>query len=136
MKADTKAKIKKFFQFFLNPKLLLCLGIAWFITNGWSYVMFGIGSYYNIPWMIAVSGAYLTFLWLPISPEKIVTVAIAIFLLRLLFPGDKKTLAVLYEMREKIKETIKQKKEKKSKKKAKKDTADPEISDNDADKEQ
>ena len=121
MKAETKSKIKKVFQFFLNPKLLLCLGIAWFITNGWSYVMFGIGTYYKINWMIAVAGAYLTFLWLPISPEKIVTVAIAIFLLRLIFPGDKKTLAVLYEMRDKIRNKIKTRKEKRADNKSEKE---------------
>ncbi|MBO4355306.1 MAG: hypothetical protein J5850_00440 [Clostridia bacterium] len=124
MKAETKDKIKKIFQFFLNPKLLLCLGIAWFITNGWSYVMFGFGTYYKVGWMIAVSSAYLTFLWLPISPEKIVTVAIAIFLLKLIFPNDKKTLAVLYGMREKIKETLRQRKEKRKNKKNSKENED------------
>lgn len=77
--------------------------------------MLGIGTYYKIGWMMAVSGAYLAFLWLPISPEKIVTVAIAIGLLRLLFPKDEKTLAVLSQMLEKIKSTIKGKKNKKDK---------------------
>lgn len=71
------------------------------ITNGWSYIMLGVGTYYNIGWMIAVAGAYLTFLWLPISPEKIVTVAIAMALLRWLFPKDEKTLGVLKEIHEK-----------------------------------
>ena len=55
-------KLKKILSFFLNPKLLLCIGIAWFITNGWSYAMLGIGLYYGINWMIAVATAYLTFL--------------------------------------------------------------------------
>ena len=62
--------------------------------------------------MAAVAGAYLTFLWLPISPEKIVTVAIAITLLRFLFPKDEKTLAVLHNMHQKAKELIKTKKKK------------------------
>lgn len=80
---------------------MLCFGIGWMITNGWSYIMLGVGTYYNIGWMIAVAGAYLTFLWLPISPEKIVTVAIAMALLRWLFPKDEKTLGVLKEIHEK-----------------------------------
>ena len=63
--------------------------------------MFGLGTWLNIHWMIVVAGGYLAFLWLPVSPEKIVTVAIAIALLRLLFPNDQKTLAVLRELREK-----------------------------------
>lgn len=85
----------KFIQFLTNPRFLLCFGIAWIITNGWSYILLGLGTYLEIGWMIAVSGTYLTFLWLPISPEKIVTVAIAMILLRWLFPNDTKTLAIL-----------------------------------------
>ena len=38
-----KNKLKKILQFILNPRLLLCVLIAWIITNGWSYVLFGIG---------------------------------------------------------------------------------------------
>ena len=96
-----KKQIKKWVQFLLNPRFLLCFGLAWMITNGWSYVLFGLGTWLNIHWMIVVAGGYLAFLWLPVSPEKIVTVAIAIALLRLLFPNDQKTLAVLRELREK-----------------------------------
>ena len=93
-----KEKLKKIVQFIVNPRFLLCFGIAWMITNGWSYILFGIGTYFGIGWMIAVSGAYLAFLWLPISPEKIVTVLIAMWLLRRLFPNDQKTLGILHEM--------------------------------------
>jgi hypothetical protein len=71
--------------------------------------------------MIAVSGAYLTFLWLPISPEKIVTVAIAMGLLRFLFPNDQKTLGVLKNMYAKLKETLRLQKEQKRKERRKKD---------------
>ena len=108
-----KSKLKGIIQFILNPRLLLCFGLAWIITNGWSYIMLGVGTYLDIGWMIAISGAYLAFLWLPITPEKIVTIAIAIVILRILFPNDQKTLAVLKSMREKIKESAKSKKKKK-----------------------
>ena len=108
-----KEKIKKIVQFLLNPRLLMCLAIAWMITNGWSYVMFGIGTYFGIGWMIAVSSAYLAFLWIPISPEKIVTLAIALALLRFFFPKDEKTLAVLKNMYQKAKNAIKRRKDKK-----------------------
>lgn len=110
-KEKIKKAIVKAIQFIANPRLLLCFGIAWLITNGWSYIMFGIGTYYGIDWMIAVSGAYLAFLWLPFTPEKIVTVAIAMWLLRLLFPKDEKTLAVLRQMRIKAKKKKKKKEE-------------------------
>lgn len=105
-----KKKLKKAIKFILNPHLLLCVGIAWMLTNGWSYVMLAVGTKLQIGWMIAVSGAYLTFLWLPISPEKIATFAIAIVLLRWLFPKDTATLAVLKELHQKAKNAVKKKK--------------------------
>ncbi len=76
--------------------------------------MLGVGTFLEIPWMIAVSGAYLTVLWLPISPEKILTVAIAIGLLRILFPKDEQTLGVLKQMHEDIKNAVKAKKQKRA----------------------
>lgn len=117
MKETINQKIKAIIQFLLNPRLLLCLGIAWLITNGWSYIIFALGTYFQIPWLIAPSSAYLAFLWLPISPEKVVTIAIAIALLRFLFPEDKKTLAVLHQMRMKLRRTIKAKRDKRKQKK-------------------
>ena len=113
-----KQILKKTWQFIVNPRLLLCWLIAWIITNGWSYILFGIGTYCGIEWMIAVSGAYLAFLWLPISPEKIVTCAIAIALLRWLFPGDQKTLAVLKGWYAKARNAIRTRKDRKAAEKA------------------
>ena len=113
-------KIKKFLQFLLNPRFLLCFGLGWMITNGWSYILLGIGSFYGISWMTAVAGAYLAMLWFPFSPEKIVTVAIAIALLKWLFPHDKKTLAVLHNMRLKAVEAFRNQKEKRRAKKEEK----------------
>lgn len=104
-----KEKIKKIIQFIANPRLLLCFGIAWIITNGWSYILLSIGTFFEIGWMIAVASAYLAFLWLPISPEKIVTVAISMALLRFLFPNDKKTLGVLKDMYAKLKMKVNEK---------------------------
>lgn len=100
-------KLRRFIQCITNPKLLLCILIAWLITNGWAYILFGIGTYFKITWMITISTAYLTFLWLPISPEKILTFAIAIELLRLIFPNDIKTLAVLRLSYKKVKNKLK-----------------------------
>ena len=112
-----KDKLKKVIRFITNPRLLLCVAIAWLITNGWSYILFGVGSYFGIHWMTAVAGAYIAFLWLPISPEKIVTFTIAIALLRLLFPNDQKTLAVLKGFYEKAKAAIKGKRQRRAEQK-------------------
>ncbi len=99
----TTKNIKKFFEFLFNPRFLLCFGLAWIITNGWAYILFALGGYFKSKWMIGVSSAYLAFLWLPISPEKIVTVTIALGLLKWLFPNDQKTLAVLNDLLNKTK---------------------------------
>ena len=110
MREKIKKWTKAVVSFLLNPRFVLCFGIGWMITNGWSYIVFALGTFFEIPWMMAVGGAYLAFLWLPISPEKIVTVAIAIWLLKKLFPNDQRTLAVLIRTRDKIKNAIKKKK--------------------------
>lgn len=103
MKKSWKEKIKTVLLFIVNPRLLFCFGIAWLVTNGWSYLLLGVGTLYEIDWAVAVAGAYLAFLWLPISPEKLLTFAIAILLLRWLFPKDEKTLGVLIALCDKIK---------------------------------
>lgn len=109
-------KFKKFLKFILNYRLIICWFIAWFITNGWSYVMLGFGTYYEVGWMISVSSAYLAFLWLPISPEKLVTIVIAITLLKLIFPHDQETLGVLIDMHKKLRDKLKKKSKDKLKK--------------------
>ena len=106
-----KQKIIKIAQFLLNPRLLLCVALAWMITNGWSYILMAVGTYFEIPWMMAAAGAYLAFLWLPVSPEKIATFAIAIALLRWLFPEDQKTLAVLKRWRDRAQDAIRRRRE-------------------------
>ena len=87
--------LRRWARFLLNPRLLLCLAIAWMLTNGWSYVMFGLGMLLKIHWMRVVGGAYMSFLWLPFTPEKLVTVVLAIGLMRLLYPRDRRTLGTL-----------------------------------------
>ncbi len=115
-----KQKLKKILQFITNPRLLLCVGLAWLITNGWSYILLALGLWLGIGWMVTVASAYLAFLWLPISPEKIVTFAIAIGLLRLLFPNDEKTLGILRSSYTKLKEILKAKKQERKEKKEQK----------------
>ena len=99
-----------------NPRFLLCFGIGWMITNGWAYVFVAVGAWLGIGWMAAVGGGYLALLWIPFTPEKILTVAIAIFLLKRLFPNDQKTLARLKALGQSAKEKAHRVKEKHQKK--------------------
>jgi hypothetical protein len=87
----------------------LCFGLAWLITNGWAYVLLALGTILRQPWLIAISTAYLGFLWLPCTPEKLITIPIAIFLLKLIFPNDKNTLGVLEAGLQKVKDKLKRK---------------------------
>ena len=118
LKEKIKYWIKTVVEFILNPRLLLCFGLAWIITNGWAYIVMGLGLLIENEWLIGISGGYLAALWIPFTPEKIITVIIAIFLLKLIFPNDKKTLEKLHNMKEKAKAEIKKLK---IKRKAKKD---------------
>lgn len=117
MKEKLTALVKTAVQFLLNPRLLLCFGIAWMITNGWSYVLLGLGTWLQNEWMMGIAGAYLTFLWLPVSPEKLVTVAIAMLLLRRLFPHDQKTLGILKDTYAQVKQAFRLKKQQRKQKK-------------------
>ena len=116
MREQTKEKIKvwtkKILQFLLNPRFLLCFGLAWMITNGWCYIFIGVGTFYEIGWMLALGSAYLAFLWLPFTPEKIVTVPIAIAFLKWFFPKDEKTLGVLIDIKNKAVNAVKKRKKK------------------------
>ncbi len=116
----TKRFLKKAVRFILNPHLLICFGIAWMITNGWCYVFVAVGGWLNIGWMTAVGAGYMAFLWIPFTPEKLITVAISIFLLRLIFPNDEKTLKVLKDDFELLKSKFKSKKAAHEEKKAQK----------------
>ena len=78
-----------------NPKMLLTFGIAWMITNGWSYVFVVVGLNLDIKWMLDIGLGYQAFLWLPISEEKIITIAIAIILAKIMFHKDKDLQAKL-----------------------------------------
>lgn len=95
-----KPKLKTAVQFLLNPRFVLCFGLAWFLTNGWCYAAVALGTYWKLPWLTGIGTAWMTALWFPFTPEKIITVIIAMWLLKLLFPNDQKTLAVLHRMRE------------------------------------
>lgn len=91
-KDSVKAKIKLWLKLIINWRFLVCFGIAWMITNGWSYIFIGCGTIFNIPWMLWTGTTYLAFLWLPWSVEKIITFAIALFLVRKLFKNHKDEL--------------------------------------------
>lgn len=121
-KQKTKRFLKKAAMLLFNPRFLLCFGIGWIITNGWCYIGAALGAYFGIGWLTAVSTGYMALLWVPFTPEKLITLTIAIVLLRFLFPDDQKTLGLLREMyasaKKKWHDFLQKRKEKKSQKQA------------------
>lgn len=100
-----KEKLKPF----LNWKFVVSFFFAWMFTNGWSYIALGIGIAFKVSWLITVASGYQTFLWLPCTPEKIVTIPLAICIHRLLFPRDFKNIEKLNRIFEKEKRKLKRK---------------------------
>lgn len=94
-KKELHAALRSCLRALTNPHLLISLGIAWFITNGWAYCAAGIGWYLHVDWLFRAGAVWLGVLWAPGTPEKLFTFAIAMGVLRLLFPHDTRTLAVV-----------------------------------------
>jgi len=84
--------LSRFLKFLLNkakpylrPTMFVSFGLAWIVTNGWAYVILGIGITYNIEWAKWVSSTYLGILWLPFTPEKLITIPLAVLFQKLIF---------------------------------------------------
>lgn len=60
------------------------------ITNGHAYILLGLGMFLGIEWMKWYGGTYLAILWMPFTPEKLITIPIGIFIHKLLFKEDIK----------------------------------------------
>jgi len=72
-----KAEIKPF----LKPTLAISFLIAWFLTNGWAYLLVAIGS----GWLRGLALTYIGLLWLPFTPEKLITIPLAFYIQKILF---------------------------------------------------
>ena len=92
-------RLKNYLRPFLSLKFLLCFFLAWLVTNGWSYAFIIIGWTCNINWMFNVGIGYQAFLWMPFTPEKLVTIPMAIWFNATIFK-DKKTHDNLTKMKE------------------------------------
>lgn len=99
-----KDKLRPWLRALTNPHLLISLAIAWFITNGWAYCAAGFGWYLDIPVLLHIGSVWLGILWMPGTPEKLFTFGIAMGILRLMFPDDTRTLAMVRRKRKQLTE--------------------------------
>ena len=97
-------KLWVYFKPFTNWKFLISFGIAWMITNGWCYLFMIFGKTLDIGWMFAVGTAYAAFLYMPFTPEKLITIPMAMFFQKILFRKDEKLQEQFLNMKLEAKE--------------------------------
>ena len=88
--------------------MIICFILAWMLTNGWSYVFIAIGFIFNIEWMSTIGLSYQAFLWLPCTPEKLVTIPLAIWFDKLIFKG--KHVSALKSKLAKVRDLVRRRK--------------------------
>ena len=73
-------KIKTYIAPFLNWRILIIYLPIWFIMSGWTYLFIYLGTRHHISWMLAAGTFWATLLWLPITPEKLITIPLTLLI--------------------------------------------------------
>lgn len=84
-----KETLYKIYKFIVDWRMAVSFAIAWMITNGWAYVFIILGKILDIKWMFAVGVSYIAILWLPFTPEKLITIPLSVFIKKILFRRKK-----------------------------------------------
>ena len=93
-------KIKTYISPFLNWRILIIYVPIWFIMSGWTYLFIYLGTKYKIGWMLAAGTFWATVLWLPITPEKLITIPLTLLIyVKWVGHGDPKLEAMIVEAR-------------------------------------
>ena len=95
-------KIKTYISPFLNWRILIIYVPIWFIMSGWTYLFIYLGTRYHISWMLASGTFWATILWLPITPEKLITIPLTLFIYMRVFGHGNKDTASGQLQREKL----------------------------------
>ena len=73
-------KIKTYISPFLNWRILIIYLPIWFLMSGWTYLFIYLGTRHHVGWMLAAGTFWATVLWLPITPEKLITIPLTLFI--------------------------------------------------------
>lgn len=84
-KQEIKNALKKTWDYIKDWRTFVSFLIAWTITNGWCYAFILFGTIFHIKWMRITGWSYLAFLWLPTTPEKLITVPLGVAIKKILF---------------------------------------------------
>jgi hypothetical protein len=99
-----KQIFNKYIRPFLTWRFIICYLPLWFIFTGWTYVAIAVGP----TWLRTIGTSWLAWMWMPWCPEKLITLPVAIWLHKKLFPNQ--STKVLDDMLSKEKENIKKRK--------------------------
>lgn len=111
-------KIWIYIKPFFNWRFLISFSIPWFIVNGWAWAGAALMTIIGPNWFTIAATTWLGILWLPWTPEKLVTIPIAMWIHTRLFKNDKKTridLQIMYTQAQRDWENIKNKFRRKNK---------------------
>ena len=93
-------KIKTYISPFLNWRILIIYLPIWFIMSGWTYLFIYLGTRHHISWMLASGTFWATILWLPFTPEKLITIPLTLFIyVKWVGHGDPKLERLIVEAR-------------------------------------
>ena len=105
-------KIIIYLKPFLDWKFLVSYLIPFSLINGWAWVGTFLLPIIGSNWFTIAASTWLAILWMPWTPEKLVTIPMAIWIHHLLFKNDKKTKIKMQKMYDEAKKdfnTIKNK---------------------------
>ena len=105
-------KIMIYLKPFLDWKFLVSYLIPFSLINGWAWVGTFLLPIIGSNWFTIAASTWLAILWMPWTPEKLVTIPMAIWIHHLLFKNDKKTKIKMQKMYDEAKKdfnTIKNK---------------------------
>lgn len=105
-------KIIIYLKPFLDWKFLVSYLIPFSLINGWAWVGTFLLPIIGSNWFTIAASTWLAILWMPWTPEKLITIPMAIWIHHLLFKNDKKTKIKMQKMYDEAKKdfnTIKNK---------------------------
>lgn len=93
-------KIKTYIAPFLNWRILIIYVPIWFIMSGWTYLFIYLGTRHHVGWMLAAGTFWATILWLPFTPEKLITIPLTLLIyVKWVGHSDPKLEAMVVEAR-------------------------------------
>lgn len=84
-------KIWIYIRPFVSLKFLISYIIPFMIVNGWAWIGAILLPFIGANWFTVASTTWLSILFLPFCPEKLITLPLAIFIHKRLFKNDEKT---------------------------------------------